>query len=791
MHPIGNTPRKLARFLTPALVIACLITSAAFLSFHLAADAPSSASESAGIHFDPPSKCHNARNQVLFDDWVIDEWTPFIHSPVHTILQSGVFSLLGTGTVQMRLLSVLISLLSLWLIFSLLQKDHGYGIALLALAAFTFSADFWVYGRSGLLEPLVMFGMLATLWALRNGYRTSENESHTSKIIIWFALTALLGILTLLSKVISAYFLASMAIMICISPPKRKIGIPVMFLVFGILLAIYLGPFMQINAAYFNRESGYWAERAASSNYLKLWLTQPIFFTLNNTSALTHLAALALCWVFFDLKDKENRDHNIVPAIMALTFITGSQFLSVVTYRPQRYYVPLLIPIAFLAANSIHRIFNWIAKQHPHPRPTFIKCTTAFLTLTFIATLSPISPIRLIDNKLKAIALSSQERLAFSAILVLAVILLWLAIRTPITKTLSRIPLRLRTWGLFACILLALATYTRKNSYPFRHWKKHTRYGMYHFGTMLGERYRDMHIAGTTPLFAVIDNSHHAYKVTGYNLNWSAMTNGTVTHAIIPTQFGKERFFKNKFSNMMARATAVDGVTIGPHPHVLYAFNLKPLEQNTTTGSEPTLSLHNPDTHTPQTRTLIMPNTENNTALVKSRELDLLPGESVTHKFASAKEKADSFMIPRSAWNEGRMGWTEAKRIREITDPEAWEVDAILLRSSKRGDKQSAFAMRSNANGAPAYVGARLRGELKEGDTAFIEWINEDGTHLSEPISPKTLKPDSYSPFILSTTAIPPITNGSLRVTFEGKGKIFVDALLFADNDNPEAPDDK
>jgi len=783
-----DSARRLPRFLPPALVIACLLSAAGLLSLHLAADAPPDASGSAGLHFDAPSKCHNARNAILFGEWVIDEWTPFIHSPAQTILQAGVFSVLGSGTVQMRILSVLASLLSLWLLFVLIRRDCGYGIALVALIAFTLNVDFWVYGRSGLLEPLVILGMLATLWTLRNGYRAAEEESPLSRVILWFAATALLGMAALLSKVISVYFLVSVALMVCLFPPRRKISLAVLFGVFGILLAVYLGPFMRINAQYFARESGYWAERAGSSDHLKLWLTQPLFFTLKNTSALTHLAAIALCFVFFGLRDREKRQRRIVPAIMALTFIAGSQFLSVVSYRPQRYYVPLLAPIAFLAATSIHRLFLWISDEELWRRPAFGRCVAAFLALTFLLSLSPLGPIRLIDKRIEAIALSPGERMAATAGVVLLAILAWLAIRGVVRKGLSRIPLRMRTWSLVLCLLLALGAYARKSTHPYRHWAKNARYGMRDFGMMLGERYHDMHIAGTTPLFAVIDNKHHAYKVTAYDLNWRVMTNGTVTHAIIPTQFGHRRFFRNTFSNMMGRATPVDRVTIGPHPHILYAFDLKPLQQEIATEEnvEALLSLANPDEHTPQTRTLIIPGATAEPGLIESREFDLLPGASASQRFSSADGLERALIVPREAWNEGRDGWTEATRIREATDSKAWEVDAILLRPSRRGDKESAFAMRSSARGAPVFAGARLRGDLKDGDVAFIEWVSEGEVIISKTITAARLTSGAYTPFILSLGKVAPDPNGSLRVRFVGKGKVHVDALLFLDKPDAE-----
>ncbi len=766
-------------------VTALLLLAAFLLCTHLAADAPSDASDSAGLHFDPPSKCHNARNKVLFGDWVIDEWTPFIHSPVQTLLQAGIFSVAGTGSAQMRLLSVVASLLSLLLIFVLTRKDFGYGVALVALTALTFSSEFWVYGRSGLLEPLVMLGMLGTAWAIRNGYE-ADKDNNADKVALWFLLAAVFGMATLLSKVISATFLASAAIAICIWPPKRKRSLVILFSAFAAMLVLYFGPFMHINAPFFERESTYWADRASSSNHLKLWLTQPLFYTLKHTSALTHLAVLAIIWSFFGLRDPAKRTKLIIPAIMAIGLIVGSQFLSIVSYRPQRYYVPLLIPIAILAASSISQLAKLAGKELSDLRPCRGKSAVAFIVLTFLFSLSPIGPMRLLEHHVDAVDFSPGSRMLFTAVAVLAVKALWFLLKGSIARAFYRIPSGLRIWVTGVCIVLALVQYARINSYSFRHWNIHPLYGMRDFGEMLGTRYRDLHIAGITPLFAVMDNKHHAYKVTDYNLNWNVMTNGTVTHLIIPTQFGHHRFFSHTFSDVMKKATVVDQVKIGPHPSKLYAIALQPAVRNISSNTDglPLLTITNPDPYTPQTFTLITPDTGGNDALTTSEEWDLYPNTSRSHVFDSREALETSYIIPRSAWHNGPLDIKQAKRIRNVTDPQAWEIDAIALEPSESSDHTSIVAVSPDTSNRLAYAGVRLRGEVQTGDIITLEWIENDQTLRSYAISPDVLSDSRYHSFVIQLQQKHVPESQIMRIRIMGGATLYADAMLFVPESN-------
>jgi len=680
----------------------------------------------------------------------------------------------------MRSTSVLASLLSLLLIFLLIRRDFGYGIAMLVLAAFTFNADFWVYGRSGLLEPMVMLGMLATTWALRNGYESAEDNPSGITPFFWFAAVAALAMATLLAKVISVYFLISVTVVVCVWPPKRKAVLFALFGVFAALLLLYLGPFMQINAPYFERESSYWADRAGSSDHLRLWLTQPIFYTMRHTSVLTQLGAVAIIWAFFGLRDKTERRRRVVTAVMALTFILGSQFLSVVSYRPQRYYVPLFVPVSILSACTINHLFGLCRDRIEVPRINAAKIIAALAVLTFVLTLSPLAPIRLLDRHVDAFAFSPRERMTATMALVTTILLLGIAGRKLIVAWINKIPGVVRTGGLTLCLLLAFAQYARLNSHPYRHWPEHPRYGMRDFGSMLGDRYRDMHIAGTTPLFSVIDNTHHAYKVTDYNLNWSVMTNGTVTHAIIPTQFGMLPFFERTFSNTMTRATEVERVTIGPHPHVLYAFDLEPLKTHITdseTGA-PTLTLTNPDSHTPQSRTLAFGGPNVPAGLVESYELDLLPMDSETRSFSSSHQLSSALLIPRNAWYEGSKGWVEAKRIEEVTDPLAWEVDAIALTPSTKGDRTSIFALKNPSNETPSLVGVRLRGCLGPDDHVTVEWCNGGTAQVTTTVPHAALSDKAYTPVVLATGESPE-QGGVLRIRYVGSGTLHADAMLF------------
>ena len=103
----------------------------------------------------------NARNLVLLGTWSTDQFNLHLVNAPFSILEAGVFSVLGVGMAQARLVSILaVGFTTLVLAFGL-RRSLGSWAALVAGAAFATCFLVLFYGRLAYTETLVMLEMTA------------------------------------------------------------------------------------------------------------------------------------------------------------------------------------------------------------------------------------------------------------------------------------------------------------------------------------------------------------------------------------------------------------------------------------------------------------------------------------------------------------------------------------------------------------------------------------------------------------------------------------------------------
>ena len=117
------------------------------------------------VWHDEGAWAHNARNRVLFGDWVQDRWNPMYITPVLTGLEFVSFSLFGVGLWQARLVSEIMGIAAVLLLGLSLRRIAGpwaglFGAALLATAFFTV-----MYDRAALMEATMVAFMVAAFAA--------------------------------------------------------------------------------------------------------------------------------------------------------------------------------------------------------------------------------------------------------------------------------------------------------------------------------------------------------------------------------------------------------------------------------------------------------------------------------------------------------------------------------------------------------------------------------------------------------------------------------------------------
>ncbi len=113
---------------------------------------------SAGLLTDEGFYIHNARNVVLFGHAVTDEFNNMLLAPLLHQVQVAVFSLVGVGSVQARMISVVFSLASIALLWDAMRRVYSVRAANAAAIVLGLDHTNLLFSRMALMDPFASFG---------------------------------------------------------------------------------------------------------------------------------------------------------------------------------------------------------------------------------------------------------------------------------------------------------------------------------------------------------------------------------------------------------------------------------------------------------------------------------------------------------------------------------------------------------------------------------------------------------------------------------------------------------
>jgi 4-amino-4-deoxy-L-arabinose transferase-like glycosyltransferase len=165
-----NLPRSATPPASPAtsrwreagVVLALLILVALPRLVRLTADPPRDMQED--VLFDEGGWAHNARQRVLFGQWVMDENNaPLIAAPLYTVTLAGVYKLLGTGVTETRLLAAVSGVLTCLLFYGIVRRWTDPGRAAAATVALGCSYFMLSHNRVSFTESFQLLFVLGTM----------------------------------------------------------------------------------------------------------------------------------------------------------------------------------------------------------------------------------------------------------------------------------------------------------------------------------------------------------------------------------------------------------------------------------------------------------------------------------------------------------------------------------------------------------------------------------------------------------------------------------------------------
>lgn len=556
----------LHRYRVPLIIGVIFIAILALRIIHLDADSPLGLSWSGGFFGDEMALAHNARNKVLFGEWISDEWNPFIYSPLLTLVEYAFFSVLGVGLVSLRLVNIFVLFLGFWLLLLTLRRERDWPTALLAVGLLGFNYIFLMYNRIGLNDTFLVFPMLLTLYLWHRGlekppYLILAGVSAficyiTKATALYFTLAAALSLVwTILQKVREAGGLKK---------GLRSLG----FFLSGIGFSCFAwyGFFFLPNQGRFDSAVQDWVGLAMPENLGKFWsnVTSPMFLKYFSLSPIELLVGLSFIpWLLITLFNDWKRIKPL-EVFLSLWLLGGYLAINGLNYRPLRYYVPLLPPLIILTALFLSRIWIWSDSGNFNLKPVFTKGWLFILWILFVTQYS-LGYKKLVMGTLVVLGLAS----IFMLVLWTKPRLLGQAMSGSDRDRRIRLFLRSAVAGLIGFSLII-------NGAQYYRWVRSPAYTVRNTSRELGRLSGEALIAGLWAPLATIENRHRSLYLGKNWFNYhKTFVKYPVTHLFLWDGNNKEElnFLMERYPTIMERATLIKTYNINKYPVRFYKIN--------------------------------------------------------------------------------------------------------------------------------------------------------------------------------------------------------------------------
>jgi 4-amino-4-deoxy-L-arabinose transferase-like glycosyltransferase len=343
----------------------------AILAVFAAADPVTGVTNSTSPFTDEAWNLVNARNFVQLGRWSTDEWNLYLVNLPFSLLEVIAFKLFGVGIVQARLaMSVCVSLATLGLVWGL-RGVVGRTCAAFAGLAFGFSGLILFYGRLAFLEDLVVLTLTLGVLVLARDSRINLRGGVLSGICFALAIgtkpSALFAVVGIVATMAAVWGWRDAGM-------RRWIaGCAGMIVAAGLLWLVVVGL----------------PNRAALAIDVKIWppyqwnLTPASLivstggYLLGHNDDLYSLLLLPLIGLglggfvtIVALRERLSEVQARLAACAIAWAAFGFGILMVVSYRPNRYVVPLAPSMAIMAAIGLNLFLAWWRERRVEPART-------------------------------------------------------------------------------------------------------------------------------------------------------------------------------------------------------------------------------------------------------------------------------------------------------------------------------------------------------------------------------------------------------------------------------------
>ncbi len=566
-----------ARHPLALVVLALLLLDVRVL--YLSADPPVDLGPSGGAWTDPGAYAHNARNKILFGQWVWDEVNFMYVSPLANLCFYLVFRLAGIGYAQVGLVSVLFSLATLALFYLSLKEPFGRGGALLSTVLLGANHLFITYNRLGLVETPAIFFQVLTLYFGQRGVKDSR----------FFALAGVASLMPLAVKMQMAYIFPAALLSVVVWSLRTPEGAegrdrwwrPLAYFLGGAatgglgLAVVWIVPYWGdivwrlnnewrlhslpmtvpgvLHNVYYNPFFGYFF---SFGSWILLLLSAPFFFRLLSNLLRGAPVPFARIFAFW-------------------WFVGGFSYLAISQYRPLRYYVALVPPMVIFAASALLGLW----RPRGAPRPPSPWSVWVYGAGLFVVALTGIqvghTRLAALQRRLLPLALypiTERQWLIMAAVVALVLSALTFRLLGPRMPQLASLIPRWAPRAL-AAVLLGLLVFMEGRSYL--HWVRHRQYTLVSISRQLGTTLPEGSVlAGIYAPILTLENRHRSLAIWDRYGNWQGdpLARFGITHVVVMDYVDEVGYYRRRFPEAMDRARLLDQWALWKTRVSLYAL---------------------------------------------------------------------------------------------------------------------------------------------------------------------------------------------------------------------------
>lgn len=327
--------------------LAAGLVALVLLGVQLAADPATGVTFSNSPFTDEGWSVVGARNQVLLGRWATDEWQLFWAQLPFNMVVAAVFEAFGVGIIQARAVSVACTVVASAVLAAFVSRRMGGAAGIVAGVGLATSTVVLFYGRLAFLEPMVLlFLTLGAVTLLSGGAEGSWRRGAIAGAALALAIgTKPSAGVAVVGMLLGALIAGRPA------PPGLRRRITAAVAVIGVSGAVWLLVVLP-QPGLLDAILRVWPQQSMPVSVAEAW-DRVVGYVRNSDRAIPMTAPLIggavvgvalAAWRWARL---EPRQRALVGSAVGW-FALGMAILLVVSYRPSRYVVPLIPPLAIL-----------------------------------------------------------------------------------------------------------------------------------------------------------------------------------------------------------------------------------------------------------------------------------------------------------------------------------------------------------------------------------------------------------------------------------------------------------